>query len=425
MVIGTVEHLTGLAAALMVGLVIGLERGWRGRALAEGGRIAGLRTFALTGLLGGALASMKDALGAWPLFAGLIGLSILMAVAYLEARRASGDLSITTFVALFLTLSLGASAALGQVATSLGAAVVVAVLLNLKPTLHRWLRLIENEEMAAGLQLLVLSVVILPNLPDIGMGPFEALNPRRLWLAVVLIASLSMAGHVAMRLTGAHRGVFLTGLLGGLASSTAATLALARCAARQSALSEAALAGVMAACGMMFLRMAALVAVLAPALLAPFSPALVLSGLFMLTLGLWRWRRISAAPSDPAQLEPMTPFDLGTALGFGLFLALMALLVPWVKQWLGVGGVHAVAALSGLADVDAVVVTITRIYAVGELSLHDCVLALSLGALANTLTKFVLAWTNAGMAFGLKLLAASAASIAAGALVLLVTLPPA
>lgn len=417
------ETLAGLAAALMVGLLIGLERGWRGRALAEGGRIAGLRTFALTGLLGGLLASMKDALGPWPLLGGLIGLSVLMAAAYLEARRASGDLSITTFIALLLTLALGASAALGQIATSLGAAVVVAVLLNLKPTLHRWLRLVEHEEMTAGLQLLVLSVVILPNLPDIGMGPYDALNPRRLWLAVVLIATLSMAGHVAMRLTGAHRGVFLTGLLGGLASSTATTVALVRCAASQSTLAEAASAGVMAASGMMFLRTAVLVAVLAPALLAPYSPALVVSGLVMLAFGLWRWRRISAAPPSEAQLEPMAPFDLGTALGFGLFLALMALLVPWVQQWLGVGGVHALAALSGLADVDAVAVTITRVYAVGELSLADCVLALSLAALANTLTKVVLAWTGAGAAFGRQVLAASAAAIAAGALVLLVTLP--
>ncbi|MFY9514117.1 MAG: MgtC/SapB family protein, partial [Rubrivivax sp.] len=216
----------GLVAALAVGLLIGVERGWRDRDLAEGGRVAGLRTFALVGLLGGVLGSLAADLGAWILPGGFVGLSLLLAVSYREAARKTGNLSVTTAVATLLAFMLGVLAARGAPALALAAAVVTTVLLNLKPTLHAWLQRVESRELSAALQLLVLSVVILPNLPDAGYGPYQALNPYRLWWAVVLIAGLSLAGHFAMRLTGAQRGIFLTGLLGGLASSTAATLAL-------------------------------------------------------------------------------------------------------------------------------------------------------------------------------------------------------
>lgn len=218
----------GLVAALAVGLLIGLERGWHEREQPEGGRVAGLRTFALTGLLGGVLGNLFPQFGAWPLLGGLLGISMLRAVSYRHIAKSSGNLSATSAVVMLLTLALGAYAARGSVALSLGAAVIAAVLLDMKPTLHGWLRLIEHRELTATLQLLVLSVVILPNLPSVGMGPYHALNPYQLWWAVILIASLSMVGHVAMRVTGAQRGMLWTGLLGGLASSTAATLALAR-----------------------------------------------------------------------------------------------------------------------------------------------------------------------------------------------------
>ena len=146
----------GLAASLAVGLLIGVERGWRDRDLAEGGRVAGLRTFTLVGLLGGALAVLLTEFGAWPLLGGMVGLSLLLAVSYREATKSTGNLSITTAVAMLLTLVLGALAARGAATQALAAAVVVAVLLNLKPTLHRWLELMQHRELSAALQLLVL-----------------------------------------------------------------------------------------------------------------------------------------------------------------------------------------------------------------------------------------------------------------------------
>ena len=405
----------GLAASLAVGLLIGVERGWRDRDLADGGRVAGLRTFALAGVLGGVLAVLLGEFGAWPLLGGIVGLSLLLAVSYREASRGSGDLSITTAIAMLLTFVLGALAARGAVALALAAAVVTAVLLNLKPTLHRWLQLIEHRELTAALQLLVLSVVILPNLPDTGYGPYQALNPYRLWWAVVLIAGLSLAGHLAMRLTGAQRGVFWTGVLGGLASSTAATLALARHARRQPALAEAAAAGALAACGVMFLRMIVLVTSVQPSLARPLGVPLIATGVALILVAVWQWRRRASRSVPAEEVEPVAPFDLGTALGFGGFLAVMAVLVPAAKQWWGAPGIYALAALSGLADVDATVISVSRLHGAGGLPLATTVVAVGLTTVANMGTKATIAWTTGGAAVGWPVLRGYAVAMAVGA----------
>jgi len=404
----------GLGAALAIGLLIGLERGWHERDLPEGGRVAGLRTFALTGLLGGVLGILLPQFGAWPLVGGLLGISTLLAVSYSHIAKSSGNLSATSAVAMLLTLTLGALAASGVIALSLGAAVLAAVLLDMKPTLHGWLRMIEHRELTAALQLLVLSVVVLPNLPNVGLGPYGTLNPYQLWWAVILIAGLSMAGHVAMRLTGSRRGILWTGLLGGLASSTAATLTLARYAKLQPSLEDACAAGTVVACGVMFFRMTVLLGVIQPTLLMTFGSALIVAGAVLLAVGLLLWRRFSGASSSEAEIAPMAPFDLGTALGFGAFLAVMAILVPAAKQWLGAGGIYALSAASGLADVDAIVISLARIHGSGGLATATVVNAMSLAVLANMLTKASIAWVTGGPLVGRTVCKAYAIGMLAG-----------
>ena len=222
------QAVAGLGAALAAGLLVGLERGWQGRELPEGGRVAGLRTFALIGLLGGVLAIASPS--PVPLALGLAGVALLFAVSFARASAASRSLSITSGVAAMVTYGLGAVAAGGHVILAVGAAAVVALLLDLKGELHEGMRHIQPAELNAVLQFGVLTAAILPLLPDQGYGPYDALNPFRLWLAVIVIAALSLAGHVAARWRGARQGLLWAGLLGGIASSTAATLALARSA---------------------------------------------------------------------------------------------------------------------------------------------------------------------------------------------------
>ncbi len=408
----------GLVAALAVGLVIGLERGWHDRELPEGGRVAGLRTFALTGLLGGVLGHLQPDFGAWPLLGALLGLALLLTVSYARNAKLSGNLSATTPVAMLLTLVLGAFAAHGNITLALSAAVVGAVLLDLKPTLHGWLRLIDHRELTASLQLLVLSMVILPYLPNTGLGPYAALNPYQLWWAVILIAGLSLTGHFAMRITGAQRGVLWTGILGGLASSTATTLALARYAREQPSLTGAAVAGTLASCGVMFFRMVVLLGVIQPALLSTFGSALVVTGVALLCIALWGWRKLDRTVVGEGAVGAMAPFDLGTALGFGVLLAVMSVLVPAAKQWLDTSGLYVLSAVSGLADVDAILISVARLHGAGGLSTGATVTALGLATLANMVAKVGIAWTTGGAQVGKSVVFGYLGAMASGAAVL-------
>jgi uncharacterized membrane protein (DUF4010 family) len=363
--------------------------------------------------LGGVLGNLFPQFGPWPLLGGIFGISLLLAVSYAQTFKSSGNLSATTAVAMLLTLVLGTSAARGAIALSLGAAVIAAVLLNMKPTLHGWLRMIQHRELTAALQLLVLSFVILPNLPNVGLGPYQTLNPYQIWWAVILIAGLSLLGHVAMRITGSRRGLLWTGLFGGLASSTATTIALARYARLQPSLAGACAAGILSACGVMFFRMAVLLGVIQPSLLVTFGSALIVTGMVLLGLGLLQWRQFSGPPSSDTEIALMEPFDLGTALGFGAFLAVMAILVPAAKQWLGAGGIYTLSAVSGLADVDAIVISLARIHGTGDISRGMTVTAIGLATFSNMLAKGAVAWITGGPQVG----CAVAKGYAGGALV--------
>jgi len=395
------ETALNLLASLAVGVVIGIERGWTQRQQDDGQRVAGLRTFSLVGLLGGILALFSDLLLGWLLLSTVLGLTALLAVAWHEAARTLGDLSITTAVALILTLMLGVAAMHGHVAIALAAAVVAAVLLDMKSTLHRWLRLIEHRELAAALQVLVLSVVILPSLPDTGFGPYRALNPHQLWWAVVLIAGLSLAGHFAMRITGLERGLLLTGVLGGLASSTAATLSLARVSKAQPALAAVASAGALAACGVMYLRIFILLLAIEPALLSTFGLALPLTGSALLLMGIWTWRRAGKRTQSDGVATVLAPFDLSSALVFGALLGAMAVVVPAAKDWLGATGVYSASAFSGLLDVDAIVISLARTHRTGDIAAAVTVVALCVAVLANMASKALMAWVAGDRRFGL------------------------
>ncbi len=407
------EVAQSLGAALGVGLMVGLERGWRNRELPEGGRVAGLRTFALIGLLGGVLAILPSVPGVLPA-AGLVSLAVLFAVSYRRSAESRGTLSITTAVAALATFGLGALAASGRPIVAVAAAVVVALLLDLKPVLHRWLRLIRPAELNAVLQLGVLSVVVLPLLPDVGYGPYQALNPYRLWLAVVLIATLSLLGHVAVRMRGGSQGLLWTGLLGGLASSTAATLALARTGRMQPQWAPAIAAAIIASNGVMFVRMTVLAMVLQPALFNRMGVYLLALAAvtFLVAAVQWQRRPAGATSSESPQGRP---FDLPTAIGFGVLLGLVAVASRAAQDALGSAGLYAVAFVAGLADVDAILISSVQLLAQEMASTAVAAVAILLAVAANLLTKGTLAWSIAGRAVGVPVAAAFLAVAATGA----------
>lgn len=403
-----------LGAALLIGLLIGLERGWQDRAMKEGERVAGFRTCAIVSLLGAVGSLLAAHFGGLVIAALLIALALLLAAGYWRAMAASGDLSVTTMIAVLAAFGLGALAGIGEILASAAAAVAVTLLLGLKPELHGLLQKIERAELMATLRLLVITLAVLPLLPNEGYGPWQALNPYKLWWMVVLIAGISYVGYFAMRLAGAQRGALLTGLLGGLASSTAATVTLARLARERPQNAPLLAASAVLAATVMFPRLAVLVALLAPAVLRDvaiaFVPAMVAG---LIAVGLLGWKA-RGAQADTSGFMPANPLNLRMALQFGLLLTALSLAVRAAEEWLGQAGLLALAAVSGIADADAIILSLTSEWDPARLDGHIMAAAVLIAAGVNTAVKAVLAFTVGGPRMGTLTASGHGAMLLAG-----------
>lgn len=313
--------LAPLGAALAIGLLIGVERGWGQRDAAEGQRIAGVRTYGLIGLLGGASATLAHKSHYLLVGVMFLGVAAVLTVAWREALQRDGDLGITSLVSSLLTFVFGAMAASGMQVTAAAGAVVVMLLLAYKPQLHRGLQRLDWKELQATAQLLLLTVVVLPLVPDRRFGPWSAINPFEIWWMVVLMASLSYAGHFAMRAAGGRRGVLFTGLFGGLASSTAATLHFARLHAGETNAPGTPLTvtGIVLANLLMMPRMLLLASLTSPPVaqraLAPAAAMFLLLALAALL------RLRSRHGATDGSLHTPNPLSMGKALMWGLLLA--------------------------------------------------------------------------------------------------------
>lgn len=382
------EQLLDVGIAFALGLLIGVERGWHERAAAEGERIAGIRTFGLLGLLGGLWGILSQLVGEVILGFAFLAVAVVVIVAHWQMSQIDKDRGITTIIAALLTFALGALAALGEIHIATVAAVAATILLSLKPSLHRWLRRIESEEIYAVLKLLLISVVLLPVLPDKGYGPWQVFNPYEVWWMVVLIAGLSFLGYVVMRVVGTKRGILITGLLGGFVSSTATTLNFARLA-RRTSMERILSVGVLIAAATMFPRLLVVVGIVNPQLI----PSLLLP-MFLMTLtavgyGVWRWRR-QGEENVPSEIALKNPLELSSALQFGLLLSVIIILAEAFRAWFGPTGIYVLAALSGLADVDAISLSLSRM-ALAELEPAVAAQGILIAVMVNTLVKGVLA----------------------------------
>lgn len=374
-----------LGVALALGLLIGIERGWHERGTAEGQRVAGVRTFGLISLLGAIWALLAEELGEVILALAFLAFAGLIIAAHILDARIDRDYGITTAVAALLTFALGAIAARGYLSIAAASAVIAATLLGLKPLLHHWLEQMEQRELYAIFKMLLISVVLLPVLPDRSFGPWQALNPYEIWWLVVLIAGISFAGYFAVRIAGSRRGIVITGLFGGLASSTAVTLSFARLGRQNITAQSLLAAGVILAAGTMFPRMLLEVSVVNPDLLAGISAPL----LGMMAVSYLAVPLLLASSGREGQVRAVTiknPFELLPALKFGLLLVVVMLAAKGFQQWFGDAGLFAVAAISGISDVDAITLSVARL-ARGEVGSTVAVQAIVIAACVNTLIK--------------------------------------
>ncbi len=392
-----------LAVALAIGLLIGTERGWQFRELEEGRRVAGIRTYGLLGLAGGLAAVLGEQLAPAVFGVALGGVAALIVAAYLITARDERDVSITGATAQGLTFLFGALAGLGHVGVAAAFAVITTLLLGLKPVLHGWLRRITAVELQAALKLLLISVVLLPALPDRGYGPWQVLNPYRIWWMVVVIAVLSFAGYVAMRLVGAARGTILTALLGGLASSTAITLNFSRLARIHPRADTLLASGILVACATMFPRILIVAGIFCPPLALRLAPAVGVMALGTYAAAVWLWLRARRHQHDPGA-EPImrNPLELGPTLFFGLLLGVIMLLAKALEVWLGDAGVYLLAAVSGLTDVDAITLSLAQMSNRGDLLLSAAALGILIAAAVNTLAKAGMTWFIGHPGLGLR-----------------------
>lgn len=414
------EQLYLLITALALGLLIGAERGWEEREATEGERVAGFRTYGLIGLVGGVCGLLAHALDAHSIIGfGFLGFVILLTVAYVASVHR--DVGITSLVAGLLTFALGALATLGHVVPAVASAVVTSLLLGYKPQLHQWLKNLEQHELRAMLQLLLISVVVLPLLPNQGYGPWGALNPYEIWWMVVLIAGISFIGYFAMKLVGERQGILLTSLFAGLASSTALSLHFSRLAQSRPDLTTDLAAGILIACGTMLPRMVIIASVINPALFPRLiGPAVVMAALIYGAVALyWFHRPQERATSGAGALQ--NPLELSIALRFGAFLAAIVLLTQALQEYLGDAGILLMATISGVADVDAINLTLSRL-SNEDLTVRLAATGIIIASAVNSLVKGALAGVLGGRALGLRV--ALPLTVAAGAGLLTVWLGP-
>ncbi|MFU8878710.1 MAG: MgtC/SapB family protein, partial [Wenzhouxiangellaceae bacterium] len=386
----------------------------------EGGRGLGFRTMALVGLLGGLAGLLVEPVGGTLIGFVVLGLAILLGLAHFATTRRRDDVGLTTEVAALATLLLAVTAGLGQLAVASSGAVIMVLLLGYKTEMHGWLKALNRPELQAAFKLLLISVVLLPLLPNRGFGPWEVLNPYVIWWMVVLIAAISFVGYFAIRIAGARAGTLFTGLFGGLASSTATTLNLARLhRAGPGDSGSAALyaSGILLACGTMFPRMLLIASVIH----APLLPGLVWPVAAM-TLVLYLPAAVYASRAGQIEageeLLPRNPLELKSALFFGAVLTAVMLLGRALTEWYGDGGIYALAAASGIADVDAITLSLARM-AGSQVVASTAALGILIASLVNSLVKATMAWSVGGRELGVRVLLPMLGAVLLGPVILL------
>jgi uncharacterized membrane protein (DUF4010 family) len=412
---GGLAPLPAFLTSLALGLLIGLERERNPASK------AGLRTFALVSLLGTLAALIANKTDSpWILAAGLILVGLMMIAAYARESGEAADPGTTSVAAVCVCYGLGALIWLGYPTLAVMLGVITTMLLYFKPELHGLSQSLTRQDLLSILQFAALSFVILPVLPDQDYGPYSALNPHQIWLMVVLISGISLAGYVALRITGGHHGVLLLGLFGGLVSSTATSMVYAR-HARSHGMLQLSVVVIVAANLVVPVRLAVLAAVVSPAILPRLLPALGAALVCSAVGAFYWWRKLREQPALSVP-EIRNPTEIRTALGFGLLFGVVLLCSAWLSDVAGSGGLYAVALVSGLTDVDAITLSTLRLYDLGAIASVEATGAIVLALASNIVFKLGLVLFVGGAALARRC-APTMLAAAAGAGAMLAIVP--
>ena len=379
------------AVAIGLGMLLGLERErTKGE---EGG--AGVRTFALIALSGAIAGYVGKNLGleglALAMFAAVAALILGMYV----VTSLRGDTGVTTEISSLLAVLLGLLCVHGELQLASGVAVTMALLLALKDWLHRLAGRIDTSDVEATLKFGIVTLIILPLVPDINYGPapLDVVNPYKIWLMVVLISALNFASYLLIKIVGAEHGIGIAGVLGGMVSSTAVTLGFSQ-RSRQAGEDASALAlGIVLAWTVMFFRVLIMTSLISWDLGRRLAPAIGLLCLVSLAASYWLWRRHLQRGRGEVK-SGSNPFELDTAIKFGLLFGVVVLVAKAAQVYLGDAGLYLAAAVAGLTDVDAITLAMANLAQGDPANLQSAARAIVIAVMANTLTK-------SGMAVGM------------------------
>ena len=414
------ETLLKLGLALAIGLLVGVERHWRERDAEPGTRTAGLRTFGLTGLLGGIAALVAQSPVVGGAVAGAIILATILgvyaaALIVFKLQEAVEDEanSVTTVVAAIVVFVLGAMAVLGDRTVTAAVGVAMTALLASREMLHGLLRRLTWIELRSMIIILVMSFVVLPLVPRAPVGPFGGVDLAAVWTLAILMATISYVGYIALKLLGPQKGLLLAGALGGLASSTAVTMSFARRASQNEAPPKTLVAGALVASAVAILRIGGLALVLAPTLLRDLVPSLVAAAATFAIAALFNARMTAAAGLfDPKDVQ--NPFDLRVILRFTLLILVAAFLVKAGIALIGPRSMIPLSAIGGLVDADAVVLSVARLSS-ADISIKAMALAICAAIAGDITAKAAYAVAFGGRTFGMAFGLTSIMALAAGA----------
>ena len=369
------------ATALGIGLLVGMERERRPDSA------AGLRTFALVAMLGCLFALLSEKTGGpWVLIAGLVVVAGSMVASNFSSQHEEQFRGFTSEAAIIIIYGLGAAVWFGYATLAVMLAIATTVLLYFKAELRQLSERMTAKDINSILQFAVLSLVILPILPNTDFGPYNAINPRQIWWMVVLISGLALGGYMALRIIGTRHGAAVLGIFGGLASSTATTMMFSRHARDHGNLVRMAGIVILIANVMVMVRLGIVSGIVAPSMIVPIAIVFACGIVPGVAMALYGWKILSAAGDLPMP-EVKNPTELKTAISFGLLYAVVLLASAWLQDIAGNKGLFVVAIASGLTDADAAVLSALRLFNLEAISRGEAVMAVTLALISNLVFK--------------------------------------
>lgn len=398
-----------LAIALGLGLLVGLQREW----VEE--KPLGLRSFALITLIGALTGLYAAEAGLWIVAVGLLVVTLAIFVHTILLAREAEVAGMTTELAGIAMYMVGAMTTTGYTVTAVVLTGVVTLLLHWKAPLHTLTRRIAPEEFQAIARFVLVTLVVLPILPDRTFGPYDVLNPFQIWLMVVLIVGLNVAGYLAKRFTGRRGGALLGGVLGGLVSSTATTVSYATRSRVDTTAAPVAVVVILIASALVYVRILLEILAVAPALLSHLLwPVVAYLALFALLIGMLILR---FEQTSEEEVKTGNPAELSTALVFAAIYSVVVFASAAVSEHYGEAMLYPVAVLSGLTDVDAITLSVGNLFKASRIAPDAAWRLIFIASVANLLFKAGVVAVVGGQVLRCRLLPLLAVLLIAGVLV--------